>query len=58
MLLRRYALVDVAFKVVGEDAYKKWLDDAKKNFASNIPSATPTFASATTQRRLRLAGND
>jgi len=51
-----HAYMPIAFRVVSEDDYKKWLDDAKKNFASDAPSATPTFAS-TTQHRLRLAGN-
>lgn len=54
-----HAYMPIAFKVVSEDEYKKWLDTAKKNFASvAAPSATPTFASAATQHRLRLAGND
>ena len=53
-----HAYMPIAFKVVSEDDYKKWLQDAKKNFASAAPSQTPTFASATTQQRLRLAGNN
>ena len=53
-----HAYMPIAFKVVSEDAYKTWLTNAKKNFASYAPSSTPTFASAKTQARLRLAGND
>ena len=53
-----HAYMPIAFKVVSQDDYKKWLDDAKKNFASAAPgSATPTFASAATPRRQRVAGN-
>ncbi len=29
-----HAFMPIAFRVVSEDAYKKWLDDAKKKFAS------------------------
>ena len=53
-----HAYMPIAFKVVSEDEYKKWLEDGKKNFASAAPSATPTFASAATQHILRLAGNN
>ena len=53
-----HAYMPIAFRVVSEDDYKKWLEDAKKNFASAAPSKTPTFASAATQRLLRLAGNN
>ena len=53
-----HAYMPIAFRVVSEDDYKKWLDDAKKNFASDAPSATPRFAAATTQGRLHLAGNN
>lgn len=51
-----HAYMPIAFKVVSADEYAKWLQDAKKNFASaTTPSVTPTFASAATQRKLRLA---
>ena len=53
-----HAYMPIAFKVVSEDDYKKWLDDAKKNFASTRADDVPTFASAKTQHRLRLAGNN
>ncbi len=52
-----HAYMPIAFKVVSEDEYAKWLQDAKKNFASAAPAPAPTFASAT-QSRLRLAGNN
>ena len=53
-----HAYMPISFRVVSEEDYKKWLDDAKKNFASVAPStSTPTFASAASQHRLRLAGN-
>lgn len=53
-----HAFMPIAVHVVSEDDYKKWLDDAKKNFASNAAPHTPTFASVSTQRRLQLAGNE
>ena len=53
-----HAYMPISFRVVSEEDYKKWLEDAKKTFASATPSTTPTFAAATTQHRLRLAGNN
>ena len=53
-----HAYMPIAVKVVSEDEYAKWLQDAKKNFASAAPATTPTFASSATQTRLHLAGNN
>ena len=55
---QNHAYMPIAFRVVSEDDYKTWLGDAKKNFASNTPSATQSFASAVTLRRLHFAGNN
>ena len=53
-----HAYMPIAVKVVSEVEYAKWLQDAKKNFASAAPAASPTFAAAATPSRLRLAGNN